>query len=195
MANYWTQQRQDGKWESRREGAERPSGVFDTQKEAWDYSREKARESSGRSLPKRPQQPDPRKKHLWRRPVPAEGVAPTRPKGVCIMPATWRGGSGSQYMYMVFKLPHRPDSELTGNYVFAKQYSEDGPWHAVYVGQGKLQERYDAAIDEGCVTDNGATHYHYHTDHPLESDRREEESDIIAGNAECRPPNGCNERG
>jgi len=41
--NYWTQQRADGKWESKTEGAERASKVTETQAEAWEYSKEKAR--------------------------------------------------------------------------------------------------------------------------------------------------------
>ena len=48
--NYWTQQRQDGKWESKREGAERASKVTETQAEAWDYSREKASEAQGEAF-------------------------------------------------------------------------------------------------------------------------------------------------
>ena len=45
--NYWTQQRPDGKWESKREGADRASKVTDTQAEAWDYSKEKAGAAKG----------------------------------------------------------------------------------------------------------------------------------------------------
>jgi hypothetical protein len=45
--NYWTQQRPDGKWEVKREGAKRASKVTDTQAEAWVYSREKATETKG----------------------------------------------------------------------------------------------------------------------------------------------------
>lgn len=43
--NYWTQQRPDRKWESKREGGERASEVTETQAEAWDYSKSKAKES------------------------------------------------------------------------------------------------------------------------------------------------------
>jgi len=45
--NYWTQQRPDGKWESKREGADRASIVTDTQAEAWDYSKDKAGAAKG----------------------------------------------------------------------------------------------------------------------------------------------------
>ncbi len=45
--DYWTQKRSDGLWESKREGASKASRVFPTQKEAWDFSKDKARETSG----------------------------------------------------------------------------------------------------------------------------------------------------
>lgn len=50
--NYWTQQPdgKDGKWESRREGASRASKVFDTQAEAWEHSRQKAKEAGGEAF-------------------------------------------------------------------------------------------------------------------------------------------------
>lgn len=48
--NYWTQQRPDGKWESKREGGERASKVTETQAEAWDYSKSKAKESGGEAF-------------------------------------------------------------------------------------------------------------------------------------------------
>lgn len=48
--NYWTQQRSDGRWESKREGAQRASKVTDTQADAWAYSREHAAESKGEAF-------------------------------------------------------------------------------------------------------------------------------------------------
>lgn len=48
--NFWTQQRQDGKWESKREGADRPSKVTDTQAEAWKYSKEQAKDEGGEAF-------------------------------------------------------------------------------------------------------------------------------------------------
>jgi hypothetical protein len=48
--NFWTQQRQDGKWESKREGSERASKVTNTQAEAWDFSRSKAKELGGEAI-------------------------------------------------------------------------------------------------------------------------------------------------
>ncbi len=49
-SNFWTQQREDGKWESKREGAERASKVTDTQAEAWQYSKDHAREEKGEAF-------------------------------------------------------------------------------------------------------------------------------------------------
>jgi len=48
--NYWTQQRPDGKWESKREGADRASKVTDTQGEAWKHSKQRAADTKGEAL-------------------------------------------------------------------------------------------------------------------------------------------------
>ena len=101
----------------------------------------------------------------------------------------WYGSSRAEYEYTVHELPCRPKEGQDGNYIFAKESGSF--WKAVYVGQGDLQQRYDAALHEKCVTSKSATHYHFH----LNSDsvkRRNEERDIIAGNSECKWPTGCN---
>ena len=104
----------------------------------------------------------------------------------------WRGQSGKTYTYYIAELPWRPAPDQDGNYIFAKLIN--GIWHAVYIGQGDLQDRYDAALNESCVSRKGATHYHRHLNSSAES-RRQEESDLIAGNPECKHPNGCNKIG
>jgi hypothetical protein len=48
--NYWTQQRPDGKWVSKREGAGRATKVTETQAEAWTHSKQKAAEAMGEAL-------------------------------------------------------------------------------------------------------------------------------------------------
>lgn len=48
--NYWTQQRADGKWETKREGADRASKVTDTQAEAWQHSKQRAADTKGEAL-------------------------------------------------------------------------------------------------------------------------------------------------
>ena len=101
----------------------------------------------------------------------------------------WRGASGQTYTYYIHELPWRPADKHDGNYIFAKQ--ANGSWLAVYIGQGHVQSRYDAAMDEGCINDKGATHYHVHTKSD-EATRKAEESDLIDGNPECKWPKGCN---
>ena len=101
----------------------------------------------------------------------------------------WRGASGSTYTYHIRSLSWIPDPGQDGNYIFAKLVN--GYWHAVYVGQGDLRNRRDAAIRDGCVNRKGATHYHVHLNNDVAA-RRAEESDIIAGNPECVAPVGCN---
>jgi hypothetical protein len=48
--NVWTKCRPDNKWHSKREGASRASGVFNTQAEAWDKSREIAKQEGGEAV-------------------------------------------------------------------------------------------------------------------------------------------------
>ncbi|MCS6626774.1 DUF2188 domain-containing protein [Roseibacterium beibuensis] len=48
--NHWTSPRPDGRWESQREGSQRPSRVFDTQREAWEHTREAARQDGGEAF-------------------------------------------------------------------------------------------------------------------------------------------------
>ena len=102
----------------------------------------------------------------------------------------WTGASGRKYQFAVWSLSNRPGNEdEKGNYIFC--IVSNGYWSPIYIGEGKLQERYDAAIAETCVTTKGATHYHVH----LNSDqvtRKAEERDLIAGNTQCKWPNGCN---
>ena len=49
-SNYWTQPRSDGRWESKREGANRASLVSDTQREAWAHSIQKAKANGGEAF-------------------------------------------------------------------------------------------------------------------------------------------------
>ena len=104
-------------------------------------------------------------------------------------PADWRGASGSSYTYTIHTMPWRPSSGQHGNYIFAK--AVNSVWQPVYIGQGDLQARYDAALREDCVTSKGATHYYEHLN-GNEPDRKQEESDLISGNPICKWPSGCN---
>ena len=101
----------------------------------------------------------------------------------------WKGESSTKYKYHVNKISWVPDKEQDGNYIFAKLVR--GVWNAVYIGQGDLRKRYDAALREGCVTEKGATHCHMRLNGNA-NDRIDEERDLIVGNRECMWPNGCN---
>ena len=105
--------------------------------------------------------------------------------------AIWRGANGAMYEYDVYSVEARPTTNDKGNYIFAKRAPSNAYWLAVYVGEGKLRDRYDAALDEGCVTKKGATHYHRHFN-DSKTDRVSEETEIINGNTECKHPTGCN---
>ncbi len=101
----------------------------------------------------------------------------------------WRGLSGETYAFHYAPLPWPPAADQDGNYIFARY--ENGAWHPVYIGQGDLKQRYDAAMANPCVIAHRATHYHAH----LNADQRlrlAEESDLIAGNPACLWPTGCN---
>ena len=74
--------------------------------------------------------------------------------------------------------------------IFSQRYINKY-WLPIYIGQGDLQDRYDAALAEGCVESKNATHYHVRSN-GNKVDREGEESDLIAGNTQCEWPNGCN---
>ena len=103
--------------------------------------------------------------------------------------ANWTGASGTSYTYHVHQLPWRPNNNQEGNYIFTKIINKS--WLPIYIGQGDLQDRYDAALAEGCVESKSATHYHVRSN-GNKDDREGEESDLIAGNTQCKWPNGCN---
>jgi hypothetical protein len=103
----------------------------------------------------------------------------------------WLGASGTRYKYYVYELSHDLGSGQDGNYILAREIT--GGWEAVYVGQGDLEARKTAAMNEGCVTQKGATHFHCHLN-PDESARLAEESDVLAGNPEAYEPRGCNHK-
>ena len=104
---------------------------------------------------------------------------------------SWRGASGKQYEYTRHNLEWVPAANQDGNYIFAK-YSGN-TYYAVYVGQGDLQDRRKAALDEGCVQTKGATQFHCHLNSSKDA-RLAEERDVLEGNPEAYVPSGCNEK-
>ena len=103
----------------------------------------------------------------------------------------WRGASGKTYAYSRHGLDWVPAADQDGNYIFAK--FAGGTYYAVYVGQGDLRSRRQAALDEGCVQKKGATQFHCHRNSNKDA-RLAEESDVLEGNPEAYAPTGCNER-
>ena len=101
----------------------------------------------------------------------------------------WIGASGATYTYHIHPMSWIPETGQKGNYIFAKQIN--AIWHAVYIGEGDLGDRYNAALHEGCITGKRATHYHEHLN-SNETTRKNEERDLITGNPECEWPAGCN---
>ncbi len=108
----------------------------------------------------------------------------------------WPGASGRTYKYAIHDLDWVPAPNQDGNYIFARSTGTTLTgitWHAIYVGQGDLRDRRQAALDEGCVQRKGATHRHCHLN-AREEERLAEEEDVLEGNPEAYVPDGCNER-
>ncbi len=103
----------------------------------------------------------------------------------------WQGASGHRYTYYIHDMSFDPNAGQDGNYIFARKVSSG--WEAVYVGQGDLKDRRNAAINDGCVDEKGATQFHCHNN-SVERNRKAEESDVLGGNPEAYVPTGCNEK-
>lgn len=104
----------------------------------------------------------------------------------------WRGASGREYMFEVFRLPVDIPSGHDGNYIYAKVNAE-GSWVPVYIGQGDLGERSGPGHHKAaCIRAKGATHFHCHLN-PDELKRLAEERDLLAYHWEAYEPLGCNE--
>ena len=104
---------------------------------------------------------------------------------------TWHGLSGQEYTYSIHKIDWVPTADQDGNYIFARAVLNG--WEAVYVAQGDLRKRRQAALDEGCVQRKRATRFHCHIN-ARKDDRLAEEEDVLDGNIEAYVPEGCNER-
>jgi hypothetical protein len=108
-----------------------------------------------------------------------------------IASTTWFGGSKTPYKYYIFDINANIDPNQDGNYIFAKK--EGNLWKAVYMGEGDLQTRKNAAISDGCVKRKGATHFHAHLN-ANETVRFNEETDILKTHPESYDPSGCNKK-
>jgi len=101
----------------------------------------------------------------------------------------WIGASGKQYKYYVCDLNFDFSPNQNGNYIFCK--IEKGAWVPVYVGEGDLKDRVAFRKNDRSVGYKNATHIHAHQNNN-ETDRKNEESDILARHSEAYDPTGCN---
>jgi hypothetical protein len=104
---------------------------------------------------------------------------------------SWDGENGKRYRYNVHDINFTPPANQDGNYIFAKKVGIQ--WKAVYIGEGNLRDRKNAAMSDGCVTRRGATHYHEHLN-MSERDRFNEETDILKVHTEAYQTSGCNDK-
>lgn len=103
----------------------------------------------------------------------------------------WIGVSGARYTYYVYERHPSISAGQDGNYIYAKLNAEK-KWVPVYIGQGDLSVRASGNHHQiGCIDAKGATHVHMHKN-GRESDRRAEETDLLANYGNSYTPNGCN---
>lgn len=103
----------------------------------------------------------------------------------------WTGRSGTDYMYVIHKLPVDFSANQDGNYIFSKK-NDNGQWVPIYIGEGDLADRIsDTHHQADCIKQKGATHIHEHLN-PKEKDRTAEEKDLLARYENAYKPHGCN---
>jgi hypothetical protein len=67
-------------------------------------------------------------------------------------------------------------------------------WIPIYIGEGDLGDRVSENHHKSnCIKVRGATHVHVHLN-PVESDRKVEETDLLANYLNAYMPIGCNEK-
>jgi len=104
----------------------------------------------------------------------------------------WAGHSGKTYSYIVHKLPISFTENQDGNYIYCKLVENE--WLPIYIGQGDLAGRIsDNHHKAKCIANKGATHVHEHLN-SKETDRLNEEKDILANYGQAFEPTGCNDK-
>ena len=105
----------------------------------------------------------------------------------------WKGASGTEYTYSIWKLPASLNPGQDGNYIYAKKNAK-GRWVPVYIGEGDLAERSGPGHHKAhCIRQKGATHFHCHLKAGAAA-RRAEEADLLGRYTNAYAPNGCNEQ-
>ncbi len=91
----------------------------------------------------------------------------------------WEGASGRSYFYYIFDLSTVFRLGIPGNYIYCKLDSAVG-WEPIYIGQtNDLGEDFGTHPAMPCITSNGATHIHVHTNRLGEQARLNEQRDLI----------------
>lgn len=101
----------------------------------------------------------------------------------------WPGKSGKTYKHFIFPIETEFD-HVPANYIFALKAS-DTRWLPAYIGEtDDIAKRMPSHEKKPCALRIGATHIHAHVNTGSETDRKLEESDLIAL---WKPP--CNVQG
>ncbi len=107
-------------------------------------------------------------------------------------PCIWTGASGKQYTYFSHAMPVRFKPDVDGNYIFTKLVNYT--WVPIYIGEGNLAQRCTGQHHQAqCVAAKGATYIHEHVN-MIATDRKAEESDLLANYPQAYVPTGCNEK-
>lgn len=104
---------------------------------------------------------------------------------------TWTGVSGRKYVMDAYTLDTQFIEGIEGNYVFAKPGNNEGHIDAVYIGEGKLKDRIEFRINDGCVLRKGADRVCVRVE-GNEQIRKSIEDDLLEANTCAYAPIGCN---
>lgn len=104
---------------------------------------------------------------------------------------TWTGASGIKYEMDAYTLDTKFKDGIEGNYIFAKPRDNGGHIDAVYIGEGKLKDRIEFRINDGCVLRKGADRVCVRVESD-EQTRKAIEDDLLEANTCAYAPTGCN---
>ena len=104
---------------------------------------------------------------------------------------TWTGASGQEYEMDAYTLDTKFKDGIEGNYIFAKPRGNGEHIDAVYIGEGKLKDRIEFRINDGCVLRKGADRVCVRVEGD-EQIRKAIEDDLLEANTYAYVPTGCN---
>lgn len=108
---------------------------------------------------------------------------------------TWIGASGRKYKMEAYSLDIDVNPDVCGNYIFGELYHDDtdnlDKIRAIYIGEGKLNDRICFRINEGRVQQKGCNCFCAMVNEN-EKSRKEIEDDLLAANPNAYEPEGCN---